>query len=439
MGKITTFNYTGKDLTSLTDPLGNVTTISYGSGDKVNTITDATAQGKILFAYNSTNTVVTDGNGHTTTYTLDTNPSHPSMISSVMDALGHSKSTQYDANFDVNTYGDALSDTTTSTYSQDGKNNLNSVQDGTGASTSYTYPASGSSHLFYPLTQKDPQSHVTSYSYDSNGNLTSAIDTSTTKGLRYTYNSNGTIATMTDADGNLTTYGYDSHGNLINVTPPTTNGSTLKPSTLTVDASTSRVNSIIDGNTNQTAYTYDNFDRVTSISYAGGASIAYTFDSNGNLLSEQDNTGLTTFTYDALNRLRTKTLPGGTIITTAYDQTGNLTSLNDGGGAVTYTYDQANRMTALTEPDTAKTTYSYDNADRKIKIQYPNLTGMKMTYDKAGHELTNIGGTMDSNGTILTTYDSFTYTYTSGTTQTALLQTVKLLDPVQHTATFVRT
>jgi uncharacterized protein RhaS with RHS repeats len=93
MGKITTFNYTGKDLTSLTDPLGNVTTISYVTGDKVNTITDATAQGKILFAYSSTNTVVTDGNGHTTTYSYDTNTSHPSMISSVMDALGHSKST----------------------------------------------------------------------------------------------------------------------------------------------------------------------------------------------------------------------------------------------------------------------------------------------------------------------------------------------------------
>jgi YD repeat-containing protein len=188
-----------------------------------------------------------------------------------------------------------------------------------------------------------------------------------------------------------------------------------------------------------TTYTYDNFDRITNVSYAGGATISSTFDNNGNLLTEQDNTGLTTFTYDALNRLRTKPLPGGTIITTAYDKTGNLTSLNDGGGAVTYTYDSVNNMTVLTEPDGAQTTYSYDQADRKIKIQYPNLTGMTMTYDNAGHELTTKGGTMDSSGNILTTYESFTYSYTSGTTQTALLQNVTLLDPVQHTATFVRT
>jgi RHS repeat-associated protein len=438
MGKTTTFDYSGGDLTTITDPLGNVTTISYLTGDKVGTITDATKQGQLLFAYNSTNTVVTDRNGHNTTYNYDTNTSHQFMISSVKDALGNSKSTQYDANFNVNTYSDALSDTTTYSYSQDGKNNLNSVQDGTFATTKYTYPTSGTSNLYYPLTQTDPQGHQTNYAYDSNGNLTSAIDNSTQKGLKYTYNSNGTIATMTDADGSVTTYGYDAHGNLIKVTPPATNGSTLKPSTLTVDANTSRVTAVTDGNGNLTSYSYNQFDQINKISYAGGQTITYTYGARGNLLSVVDNTGTTSFTYDALNRLRTKTLPGGTIINTDYDKTGNLTSFNDGGGAVTYGYDAANRMTTLTEADGAKTTYTYDNADRKTMIQYPNQTGMKMTYDKAGHELTNIGATMDIKGNILTTYDSFTYTYTSGSTHTALLQTVTVnVDPYNqstHTA-----
>ncbi|MFL5627424.1 MAG: RHS repeat-associated core domain-containing protein [Ktedonobacteraceae bacterium] len=432
-GNTTSFDYSGSDLTSITDPVGNVTTISYLTGDKVGTMTDATGA-PITFAYTSGNTVVTDRNGHPTTYTYD-----PSLkVTAVKDALGHSKSTQFDANYNVTQYGDALNDFSTFVFSSDGRNNLNAIKDGNGAATSFTYPTSGTSNLFYPLTQTDPQGHQTTYAYDSNGNLKSAIDTSTAKGLTYTYNANGTIATMTDADGNVTTYGYDAHGNLIKVTPPATNGSTLKPYTLTVDATTSRVTAVTDGNGNLTSYSYNNFDQINKISYAGGQTITYSYGPRGSLVSEVDNTGTTSFTYDVLQRLKTKTLPGGTVIQSAYDKTGNLTSLDDGGGAVTYGYDAANRMTSLTEPDGAKTTYTYDNADRKTLIQYPNLTGMKMTYDKAGHQLTSIGGTMDNSGTILTTYSSFTYTYTSGTTQTALLQTVKLLDPIGHINSYTR-
>jgi len=163
------------------------------------------------------------------------------------------------------------------------------------------------------------------------------------------------------------------------------------------------------------------------------ASSTNTYDADGNLLSETDNTGTTTFTYDALNRIRTKTLPGGTIINTDYDKTGNLTSLNDGGGIITYGYDAANRMTTLTNPDGKQTTYTYDGADRKIKIQYSNGTGMVMSYDPAGHELTTIGGTMDLNGNIKTTYDSFKYSYAFGSGKAALLQSTQVLvDPVNH-------
>jgi len=150
---------------------------------------------------------------------------------------------------------------------------------------------------------------------------------------------------------------------------------------------------------------------------------------DGNLLSLVDNTGTTSFTYDVLNRIKTKTLPDGVVFTTGYDKNGNLTSFDDGGGTVSYQYDAANRMTTLTDTNSSQTIYTYDKANRKTMIQYPNGTGMKMTYDKAGHELTSIGGAMDINGTFTTTYSSFTYNYKAGSTQTALLQSVTLLDP----------
>ncbi len=54
----------------------------------------------------------------------------------------------------------------------------------------------------------------------------------------------------------------------------------------------------------------------------------------------------------------------------------------------------------------------------------------KMTYDSAGNELTSIGGAMNTQGQITTTYSSFTYTYKVGSTPKAVVQTVDLLDPV---------
>jgi len=420
-GAVTTFNYSGGDLISITDPLGNTTQITYLNGDKVGTITDATGKGTITFTYNSGNTVVTDRNGNNTTYTYN----QQLQVTKVTDPLGHNESTTYDANYDVSQYMDSLGDQTNFVFNT-GTNTLHSAADGNKATTTFTYPTPGSQNQYYPLSQTDPQNNTTNYAYDSNGNLLSATNKTTNTGLTYTYNSNGTINTQTDADGNVTTFGYDSEGNLTSVTPPSTLGKT----TLVVDPQTSRVKSVTDGNGNKTSYSYDALDRITKITYNSGATISYNFDGNGNLTSETDNTGTTSFTYDVLNRIIKKSLPDGVVFTTGYDKNGNLTSFNDGGGAVTYQYDAANRMTILTDTDGSQTIYSYDNANRKTMIQYPNGTGMRMTYDAAGHELTAIGGTMDSQGNIETTYSSFTYTYNAGSSPTQLVQTVTFLDPV---------
>jgi len=328
--------------------------------------------------------------------------------------------------------GDPLSDFSNFVFSTDGHNNMLTDSKGangsdTGAKTTYTYPSSGN-NMYHPTSQVDPQGNETDYTYDSNGNPLTITYHKTGKTLTYTYNSNGTVATQTDFDGNKTTFGYDSKGNLSSVTPPSPLGKT----TLTVDA-LSRESSVTDGDTQKTTYSYDNADRIKTITYADSSTVSYTYDKNGNVLTESDSTGTTQFQYDVLNRITKKTLPGGTVISMIYDKIGNLTSYNDGTGAVTYSYDQANRMTTLTEPDGAQTKYSYDNANRKTKIQYPNGTGMKIGYDGAGHETSNVGGTMDSNGNIQTTYDNFAYSYMNGSTQTDVLQSATVaVDPINQ-------
>jgi len=75
----------------------------------------------------------------------------------------------------------------------------------------------------------DAPGHTTTYTYDSNNNLTSAaqqVGANTTATTSYTYNGFGEVLTMTDPLGNVTTNAYDANGNLTSVTSPAPNGST---------------------------------------------------------------------------------------------------------------------------------------------------------------------------------------------------------------------
>ena len=196
----------------------------------------------------------------------------------------------------------------------------------------------------------------------------------------------------------------------------------------------SRLSSETDGNGHTTSFSYDKEDRVTHIAYSGTPtpSVSYSYDSNGNVVSEIDGTGTTTFSYDAFNRERTKTLPSSTLISTAYDGVGNLTSLNDGTGTTTYTYNAANLMDTLTAPGGAVSHYGYDKTNHRTCLLYPKGTGMVLSYDAAGRELTNIGGTISGStcsastsvsGTPMTSYS---YNYGSSTASKDVLQTATI-------------
>jgi RHS repeat-associated protein len=150
-----------------------------------------------------------------------------------------------------------------------------------------------------------------------------------------------------------------------------------------------------------------------------------------------DNTGTTSFSYDNDNRLLTKTLPNNQQLSVSYDAVGNVQTYTDSGGKVTYTYDAANRLTQVKEPDGSLTTYGYNTANERTSISYPNGTGELFGYDAAGYVTSAKAGKM-SNGTITTTYASFTSSYLKGSTPTDLVQKVTLLDPVGHSATYTR-
>jgi RHS repeat-associated protein len=427
-GKTTSFTYAHPhgqwDLTQITDPMGKVTALTYDAQSRVTAITretDPNGSGPTTsFAYNDGNVVVTDPNGHATTYYSD----NRARITKVVDAYGKTVSTtSYTANDDVSNQTDAYGHTTQYGY-QSNTDNLTSVTAPTGSVDQYTY-ASDQGHPYLLRTYTNPQNHTWSYGYDegatnTNGNLTSLVRQGEVP-VRFTYNSNGTRATATDAKGNVTSYGYDSHGNLTMITPPAPLGQV----TVTYD-SLSRVHTITDGKGQTRTYTYDPLDRVTRIATSGGPTIDYTYDDDGNLAAQTDPSGTYTYSYDNVNRLIQETQPNATV-NYGYDAASNLTMLTDSSGSTTYSYDNDERLASLLEPGSMSPIgFGYDDNGQRTAVDYPNGTSLAMGFDSS-QRLTSIVGRVRASGQVLT---SFTYHYTgTGGGDTALRQSVDVQYP----------
>lgn len=114
------------------------------------------------------------------------------------------------------------------------------------------------------------------------------------------------------------------------------------------------------------SYAYDPLRRLTGADYSSGEEFAYSYDPVGNRLS-QTALGVTiTYTYDNANRLAS--VDG---ISYTWDDNGNLLS----DGVFGYSYDSANRLTGVTDGQ-ATTSYAYNGlGDRARQIENGVTTG----------------------------------------------------------------
>lgn len=306
------------------------------------------------------------------------------------DPLGHTRSKSWGPDNDVVTATDAMGTTpeegNVTKFEYDSAFNPKSVAIPTGAQATATWVKKGSG--YFPQTLSSASAQETSNGYDDSGNLLTSTDSTsggTAAKWSYTYNpKTGTMdcgglpgqrCTATDPREKKTSYTYDSQGNLTKVTPP----GPLKPLTYTYD-DLGRQKTVTDGRGITTTYTYDNRDRVKTQT-AGNATATFTYDADGNLTSRTTPAGTSTFTYDEQNRERTRTLPGTGTTQITYDPSGNVDSATDTAGTVTYGYDDANELTSVTEPGGAKTTFEYDKNGKRTKTTFPGGTTQTVTPD----------------------------------------------------------
>lgn len=336
----------------LTDPKDKTLTYAY----------DAEMGDRLLAA--------TDTNGKRTTYGYDTS----GFLHTVTDANGDRSVTGHDirgntvssttcqntaANLCATEYYTYYPDATTAFPTMDPRNDLLLTErDGRSASatdntylTSYAYDTAGNlTSVTTPPVPGFPAGRTASTTYTTA--TTAAYDTGyapaglvadvTTPGGRkttYKYFANGDLAAVTDANGAKVTYTYDNIGRQLT----STEISDAAPSGLT------------------TTYTYDKNDqvltetspkvlnRVTNAEHTARSSTVY--DADGSVLSQtvSDMTGgdasrTTSMTYDAYGRVETRTDPGGDTTNFAYDVYGNKVSETDPAGNVnTYTFDGEGR------------------------------------------------------------------------------------------------
>ena len=227
------------------------------------------------------------------------------------------------------------------------------------------------------------------YSYNTDNELTQKINTDT--GLKYVYGENNSVEVYRLSDDTLV-QSYteskteaDEENGIESKTDVTESHFGTSYSSVVKDKSIEYTNA-----SNTVLYSYtttgtDDSEKInaSSVKYNGSTSLSssYSYDDDGNVLTKSygENTTVTN-TYDSKDRITTTTYAGKTTNYT-YDSNGQLVSANDD----TYNYDIRGNITSKTESGTT-TTFSYSNSSWKDELTAVN--GTPLTYDENGNVLT---------------------------------------------------
>lgn len=374
-------------LTTVTDPASGVTSYGYNALDQLISVTDPRTLAT-TYAYNSLGDLkqqISPDTG-TTTNTYDSGGN----LKTSTNARGIITTYTYDALNRMKSAAFKLGTTTdqTITYNYDastnGKGHLTSASDAS-HSMAWTYDAqgrvTGKSQVVGAVT------HSVGYGY-LNGQLT-AVTTPSGQTITYGYTNNqitsikvngaflistvvydpfGPPTQWTWGNGTQSSRTYDQDGNVMQVTGPVT-------TTYGYDDAF-RITGITDTTNSALSwlYGYDNLDRLTSASKTG-TTIGYTYDANGNRLS-QTGTSASTYTIAANSNQVTAT-SGALARTYGYNSDGNINSYT----GISFQYNNRGRIKSSTK-NSVTTNYTYNALGELVK----KSTSMYV-YDESGHLL----------------------------------------------------
>jgi RHS repeat-associated protein len=349
-----TYDPTFSNVTSIADPLGNVTRFAYD------------AHGNLIAA--------TDANGNVTSYQHDPT----GLLTLTTDALGQNTNYTYDGFGNLVSITDPLGYTTA--YRYDGLSRLTQIVDALGRRTLFTYDTLGRL-----LTTTDAKGGVTTSAYDADGNLLSIRDAkgntnkfaydvmnrllSRTDGLgksdARTWDTNGNLIGYVDRRGQASSYAYDSLNRLTTETYP--------------DAVVTR--------------SYDWYGNLSQVTDSASGSFTFSFDLAGRLLGTTTPIGAVNYTYDGRGAMASRQVAGQSALSYIYDPVGNLTSASIPQASATFSYSPRNQLTAINRSNGVSSTYAYDADTRLLGISHAKgaaiLASDAYGYDAVGNRLSH--------------------------------------------------
>lgn len=352
------------------------------------------------------------------------------------DQEGNQTSFAYDTNNNLTTITDPFGRSVSLTHTTNGR--VSQISDSTGTAATYTYDTGGdylttvtyadsSQYKFeyvtvgtktYLATVKDALNNILeTHQYDSSGRATTSEKAGGAELFTIDYSHvNDTVpySTVTDALGRVTKYYFDGSKGRNIITrlegQCSCGGSGSETTEYEYDSKLN-LTKITDALLNETTYTYDgNGNRLTQVDSLGTQAWTYnalgqvltykdrvdqstanntvvnTFDANGNLLTTTDALNkTTTLTYTSIGQPATITDARSKTTTLTYDTQGRLTQINDANNKnTTFGYDSRARITSTTNALSQITSFEYDLNNRLKKVTYPDTNFTTYTYDLAG-------------------------------------------------------
>lgn len=407
--------------------IADITSYAYDAKGNLVTVTNALNHVTTLGSYDAHGRPgsITDPNGLVTSLTYDAR-------GRLTSRSGGTETTRYTYDAAGQLITVAAPTGAAYTYTYDAAHRLTGIADSLGNRISYTLDAMGNrtKEEIFDNADNIVQTHsrafdalnrlyqdigavnqATTYAYDANGNLTSSTD-ALNRHATNSYDALNRLVSSTDPANGITRYGYDALDQLVNVTDP---------------------KSLV------TQYQRDGLGNLNQQTSPDTGTTANTYDEAGNLTTRTDAKGqVATYSYDALNRLTGISYSGGAspaqTVTYQYDQgsnaIGHLTGITDATGTTSFSYDQHGRLTGetkLTQGVSYATGYSYDAQGRMDGITYPSGRTVNYSFDGMGR-INQIATTFKGKTTILASniaYEPFggVHSFTYGDGQTTPVQT----------------
>jgi RHS repeat-associated protein len=370
-GNTTTYSYdTQQRLTSITDPVGQVTTLNY-SGNRLNSVIDPAGRATTFVhdtAGNLTQVVFPDTSAKQFGY--DSNH----LMTSETNERGHATTRQFD--FTGRLVSTRRPDDTTRQATNIHSFGAVDPADGSGTQSN---PAPMIRLEDVMATFTDGNGHAATLEVDGYGNVTRVTDANGLTTLT-DRDADGNPIRIVHPDGSEATRTFDSLGNLLTVTEGF-NGATT---TNTYDPVYSLLTSTTDPRGHTTTFERNSLGNVTKRTDPLGHETGMVYDARGLVTEITDPNGfVTTFVHNAagLVQTQTETLPAG------------------GGGArvTTYEYDTAGQLTKITDPDGVVVDMEDDQRGRLIRTTDNLGQRVEHSYDENGN-LTGVD-TFDSDGT----------------------------------------